>query len=558
MTLRRKSQITLGIILLVMLLLLDLTFTNLMRRAAEQTDRERISRDLSRAVVSINGAANTLSAIAGNWAHSDAAWDYMHGTNPNYVDTTLNRDVLTKIGISSMIFIDKENSVKLFKDYSSEQEPSSPESEFVAIFNNPRNENLLNDAGEDGTSGIVLKGDQPILFSVKPILTSDMGGPSAGNLIVTQALSPSLINEISRNLHFSFTIQPTTDEEKANADDLPLIAFSPTDRTSNSISGRMIVKDHSGIPSFWVIGIEAKEDIAAAERYMQYLFLAFAVGSLIVCFIYGFFVKRAFSDRMKRLQAEMEAIRDDDPALKKLVTVDKGYNDEISSLQRTMNDAVAYHDYSREKKNRMDSISLMVYGRFAQAGNRLCYKTMEDIAVSFSPGNENFRAAIPRAAQKTSDFCRKLGLCDEECFYAYMGALFSRIGLLGIPFAIRNKATELTAHELHEYQKYPIISKDFLDSVELLRPATQVPFSWNENWDGTGFPHEASGSAIPLVARAFAVVDAWNELTRPWPGRRLPADSDVEDKLRALAGTRLDPLLVEKFIQMLHEEREKH
>ena len=47
----------------------------------------------------------------------------------------------------------------------------------------------------------------------------------------------------------------------------------------------------------------------------------------------------------------------------------------------------------------MDSISLMVYERFAQAGNRLCYKTLENIATAFSPGDEKFRNALPRAAR---------------------------------------------------------------------------------------------------------------------------------------------------------------
>ena len=116
MTLRRKTQIALGITLLLLLLLLDLTFTNFLRRSAEQTDRERITLNLSRVVVSINAEARTLSAIASNWAHSDATWNYMNGRNPNYASEILNRDVLTEVGVSSMIFIDNGNMVRLFKD----------------------------------------------------------------------------------------------------------------------------------------------------------------------------------------------------------------------------------------------------------------------------------------------------------------------------------------------------------------------------------------------------------------------------------------------------------
>ena len=553
MTLRRKTQIALGITLLLILLMLDLTFTNFLRRSAEQTDRERITLNLSRAVVSINAEAKTLSAIAANWAHSDATWDYMNGRNANYAAETLNRDALTEIGISSMIFIDSGNMVRLFKDFSSDDEPSSPESEFVAIFDDPRNQYLLDYTGPTGTSGIVLKENQPVLFTVKPILTSDIQGPPAGNLIVTRTISPKLIANISRNLHFNFAIEPTTENEKQNSDKLPLVLIEDAEKNATTISARMLVKDHSGTPSFWVRGIDKKEDIAAAEKKIQFLFLIFGVIAVLLSFLYDFFFKHAFSNRMKRLQREVEAIRDE-KGHKGIVTVDSN-KDEINSLQRTLSDVMAYHDFKQEHKSKMDSISIMVYERFAQAGNRLCYKTLEDIATAFSPGDEKFRNSLPRSAKMTVTFCDKLKLPDEEKFYAYLGALFSRIGLLGIPFSVRNKTTELSPVELREYHKYPILSKDFLESVELLRPATQIPHCWNEKWDGTGFPKGLSGSAIPLTARIFAIVDTWNEMTRPWLGRKLPTQEEVELKLREMAGTKFDPYLPEQFIQLLHDER---
>ena len=552
MTLRRKTQIALGITLLLILLMLDLTFTNFLRRSAEQTDRERITLNLSRAVVSINAEAKTLSAIAANWAHSDATWDYMNGRNANYAAETLNRDALTEIGISSMIFIDSGNMVRLFKDFSSDDEPSSPESEFVAIFDDPRNQYLLDYTGPTGTSGIVLKENQPVLFTVKPILTSDIQGPPAGNLIVTRTISPKLIANISRNLHFNFAIEPTTENEKQNSDKLPLVLIEDAEKNATTISARMLVKDHSGTPSFWVRGIDKKEDIAAAEKKIQFLFLIFGVIAVLLSFLYDFFFKHAFSNRMKRLQREVEAIRDE-KGHKGIVTVDSK-KDEINSLQRTLSDVMAYHDFKQEHKSKMDSISLMVYERFAQAGNRLCYKTLEDIATAFSPGDEKFRNSLPRSAKMTVTFCDKLKLPDEEKFYAYLGALFSRIGLLGIPFSVRNKTTELSPVELREYHKYPILSKDFLESVELLRPATQIPHCWNEKWDGTGFPKGLSGSAIPLTARIFSIVDAWNEMTRPWLGRKLPTQEELELKLREMAGTKFDPYLTEQFIQLLHDE----
>ena len=156
----------------------------------------------------------------------------------------------------------------------------------------------------------------------------------------------------------------------------------------------------------------------------------------------------------------------------------------------------------------------------------------------------------------THDFAKEAGLEEEELIYIYMGALFSRMGMLSLPFSIRTKTSPLTPAELREYRKYPIKSRDFMEEIELLRPASALPYAWNENWDGTGFPQGLSGSAIPLTARIFAVVDAWNEMTRPWPGRRIPTDDEVVEKLRSQAGTRLDPQIVEKFIGYLKRQKQ--
>ncbi len=50
------------------------------------------------------------------------------------------------------------------------------------------------------------------------------------------------------------------------------------------------------------------------------------------------------------------------------------------------------------------------------------------------------------------------------------------------------------------------------------------------------------------------MVDAWNEMTRPWPGRRIPDHAEVAERLRSMAGGRLDPQLVEKFIEYMKKE----
>ena len=554
MTLRKKSIFINLTTLFVLLLLIDFSFTGFLRESASRADREKVERDLSRAVVSLNGEARTLSAISSAWAFSDATWNYMHGTNSGYEGTTLNRGALTQIGISSMILVNTDYMIKLFKDFSTAAEPSPPDAEFAAIVSQREEHTLFANLASEGTSGIAIKDNRPILYSVKPILKSDLSGPIAGYLIATRAVAPSLILNISRNISFNFNVEPFTVDEKKNKNSLPALEINETCIGATAMSARMLVRDHSGTPAFWVSGVFKKQDIAAAERKMQNLFLLFAAAALIlVCFGDRVF-KRTISDRISRTQHEMEALRDD-AGRSTGITVDSA-SDEITSLQRTLNDIVAYHDYTTESKNKMDSLAMMVYERFSQAGNRLCYGTLENIATAFTPGDESFRTAIPRASRLLSSFYDYLGMNREERFYAGLGALFSRIGKLNLPFLLRNKPREsYNASELYTYCKYPIYSREILNAIELLRPATDIPYCWEEHWDGNGFPNALKGENIPLAARAFAIVDAWNELTRPWPGRVLPTREEAIARLRSYERTRLDPDLTEKFVKFISGEK---
>ncbi|MDO5563443.1 MAG: CHASE4 domain-containing protein [Synergistaceae bacterium] len=552
MTLRKKTRLILGITMLVLLLLLDIVFTSLLRKSAEVSDRDSMELNLSKAIVSINGEAEALGAIASNWAYSDFTWMFMQGKAPTYPTKVLNRDALTRIGISSMIFIGNDKQVKLFKDYSPAEMPSTPQSEFSIISSRKNGmETLFNMTGIDGNSGIALRGKDPILFSAKPILDSNMEGPSAGYLIVTKALNEASVQAISRNLGFSFVIKPLTDEE-INATDLPYSVIDEPDSKNTSITGRMLVRDTAGTPSFWVLGTAQRTNIMNAEKHLQFLFIALAALSILLCCLFDQIMKATFFNRMTRLQKEVESVRDESAPKDASVTVDGC--DELTSLQRTLGDVLAYKDFANEKDKALDKISVMVYERFAQAGNRLCIKTLEDIAVAFTPGDEKFRKCIVRAAEMTARMCARIGIKDDDVRYFYLGALFNRIGLIGIPFSIRQHIGNLDKNELREYQKYPIISRDLLQAVELMGPAIRIPYCWNENWDGSGFPLKLTGDEIPRAARIYAIVDAWNEMTRPWPGRKIPSLDEIEMRLREQSGSRFDPQFVEEFIKLLRED----
>lgn len=547
MKIKTESQIFLAVILLSVLLILDIVFTKSLMQSAELNDVERITRNLQRVVVALNMGSRNLSSVAGNLACSDKAWDFAAGKDPSYPSVYLNRNILTDIGISSLIFLDNDLNVIYKRDYSAEDDGSSPESE-IAVLLNDKGREFLKDLPEDGVSGIVMKGDAPLFFAVKYITRSDMGGDRVGYLIATEILSPKMILRISTNLGFSFAVTPVTNKEAAS--ELPNLVIKNAE-DSSFIRGEHLMRDYEGAPAFWISGIAPNINTEKAERQLDIVFAILAVCSLAVVWVFGRFMNSRVTKRLKKLQHEVEVIRDEAPE-DHHITVDKN-KDEITSLERTLSDYSAFANFRRGEKAKSDNITLDVYKRFAKKGETLFKQSIDEIAIGIAPGDERFRTAMTRAAQAARDFAAEYKLVpDDELYYLYLGALFSRVGMNSLPLSLRNKDLgDMSRDEAAEFKSYPEKSKEFMDSVELLRPAEPLVYCWNENWDGTGFPRGLSGSEIPVEARIFAIADEWNELTRPWLGRRIPSREKTADKLREKAGTRFDPVLVEKFILFL-------
>ena len=86
----------------------------------------------------------------------------------------------------------------------------------------------------------------------------------------------------------------------------------------------------------------------------------------------------------------------------------------------------------------------------------------------------------------------------------------------------------------------------------LSRVAIEVIRYHHERYDGTGYPKGLTGDGIPLAARVFSVVDAYDALTNPRPYRRATDHDCAVAELRRMAGSQFDPGVVDAFVAQSH------
>lgn len=154
---------------------------------------------------------------------------------------------------------------------------------------------------------------------------------------------------------------------------------------------------------------------------------------------------------------------------------------------------------------------------------------------------------IRRVLPATLRLARELGLAEGELARLRLGVLLHDIGLMGVPDETLLQTRPLADGERARLHMHPVYAHNLLASSVALQASLDVPYCHHEHWDGTGYPRGLSEEAIPLAARIFAVVDAWDELAADRPRGQAWPRARVREHIREQAGRQFDPHVVEAF-----------
>jgi HD-GYP domain-containing protein (c-di-GMP phosphodiesterase class II) len=177
--------------------------------------------------------------------------------------------------------------------------------------------------------------------------------------------------------------------------------------------------------------------------------------------------------------------------------------------------------------------------------------TLEGWAHALDLRNRATEQHTKRVMEMTLRLARTMGISEKELVHIRRGSLLHDIGKIGIPDSILLKPGTLTDEEWTLIYKHPQYAFDMLQPIAYLRPALDIPYAHHEKWDGSGYPRSLKGEQIPLAARIFSVADVWDAMTdEQRPYRKALSKDEVREYIRSLAGTQLDPKVVDAFLKM--------
>ena len=162
---------------------------------------------------------------------------------------------------------------------------------------------------------------------------------------------------------------------------------------------------------------------------------------------------------------------------------------------------------------------------------------------------------VHRVAKHAERVARKMGLNEHDVENIRYGAILHDIGKLAVPDMILRKKERLTRQEFATIATHSYKGAEIVESIERLKDISPYVLHHEERYDGKGYPKGLAGDEIPLGARIIAVVDTYDAMTSNRPYRKAIPKERAKKILKKIAGTQLDPQIVDVFLEWFEEEK---
>jgi HD-GYP domain-containing protein (c-di-GMP phosphodiesterase class II) len=191
----------------------------------------------------------------------------------------------------------------------------------------------------------------------------------------------------------------------------------------------------------------------------------------------------------------------------------------------------------------------MVYTVSSEIAQRL--KIIEpsvifDLINALAPADEYLQRHVVNVSMLNGLLGRWLGLPERETDMMVLVGLIHDCGKALIPQAILNAPRKLTIAEFEVMKTHTLYSFKLLD--ELPDYARSGALYHHEKIDGSGYPKNLRGSAVPLSARITSISDIYDAMVSRRAYKNPVSPFSVLANLSRMKDSALDPDLVDVFV----------
>ncbi len=187
-------------------------------------------------------------------------------------------------------------------------------------------------------------------------------------------------------------------------------------------------------------------------------------------------------------------------------------------------------------------------------GRSACDQSKAVLVLALSERHPDLASHNADVSRMAEFVARRLDLPEDQVPSIVHAAELHDVGKVGIPDAILSKPGPLDPDEWAFMRRHTIIGERIVAGAPALAQVGRLVRSSHERWDGTGYPDQLAGEAIPIGSRIIGVCDAFDAMLSERPYQPQRVMSDALDELRRCAGTQFDPTVVGAFSVVMADE----
>jgi len=175
---------------------------------------------------------------------------------------------------------------------------------------------------------------------------------------------------------------------------------------------------------------------------------------------------------------------------------------------------------------------------------------MEALGRAIAKRDSDTGAHNYRVAWIAASIAERMGFVGSAMQALIAGSFLHDVGKIGIPDAILLKPGKLDAAEFVIMRTHVAQGEEIVTGMGWLDGANAVVAAHHEKWNGTGYPRQLVGEAIPLAARIFAVADVFDALCSKRPYKEPMGFDAAMAILEQDTGSHFDPAVIAVFRPM--------
>ncbi len=183
-----------------------------------------------------------------------------------------------------------------------------------------------------------------------------------------------------------------------------------------------------------------------------------------------------------------------------------------------------------------------------------------ELAVTLTDALESRESQARFSSLRVAEWAERtgnlIGVLPDTIENMRWAALMHDIGKVDVPIEVLKKIGPLSAEEKKKLQTYPIKSEKMMAPMSHYRQVGLILRGIREHYDGSGYPDQLKGDAIPLASRILSVADAYSSLIDGRPYRLARSHEGALEEIRKNSGSQFDPQVVDAFMQTVSDRRD--